>query len=131
VILVAGRGSSFGCVVAPIRIILGTMAGWLVADRRAGPEVKNVTLNPYEEAALCRESSRLRDAALRRLDGETMAIGFTPERKGRRLARRSKADTEPVAPAQAMALPSSGHPSRAWMSLRRRWRRDRAGRRLR
>lgn len=72
-----------------------------------------MTLNPYEEAALCRESSRLRDEALRRLDGETVAIGFTPERKARRMARRSKADTGPVAPAQAKALPASDRPSRA------------------
>jgi len=80
-----------------------------------------MTLNPYEEAALCRESSRLRDEALRRLDGETVAIGFTPERKAWRMAWRmawrnalhSKADTGPVAPAQSKALPTSDRPSRA------------------
>jgi hypothetical protein len=84
-------------------------------------EVENMTLNPYEEAALCRESSRLRDAELRRLDGETVAIGFTPERKARRLARRiarrnarrSKAGTGQVAPAPAKTLPTSDRPSRA------------------
>jgi|GEM_PF-6138848 hypothetical protein len=47
-----------------------------------------MTLSPYEEAALCRESGRLRDEALRRLDGETVAIGFMSERKARRKARR-------------------------------------------
>lgn len=49
-----------------------------------------MTLNPDEEAALCRESSRLRDAAWRRLDGETVATGFTPPRKARRTWRRRK-----------------------------------------
>jgi hypothetical protein len=68
-----------------------------------------MALNPYEEAALCRESSRLRDEALRRLDGETVAIDFTPERKVRRKARRmagrSKPDTGSVALAQAIVFP--------------------------
>ncbi len=47
-----------------------------------------MSLSPYEEAALCRESSRLRDAAARRLDGETVAFGFPRERKALRKERR-------------------------------------------
>ncbi len=70
-----------------------------------------MTLSPYEEAILCREASRLAAEAARRLDGETVAIGFTPGRKARRKTRRGRADTESVAPAPAMASPNSNHPA--------------------
>lgn len=101
-----------GELVLPDSTIVGSVTGWLLADRQTGAEVDIMTLSPYEEAALCRESSRLREEALRRLDGETAAIGFTPERRARRKwrkARRSRADTGPVAPARAMTVPNSEH----------------------
>jgi hypothetical protein len=66
-----------------------------------------MTISPYEEAILCRESSRLRDEAMQRLGGETVAIGFTPGRKVRRKARRNRASTDSVGPAEATALPNS------------------------
>lgn len=70
-------------------------------------ERRAMTLSPYEEAILCREGSRLKAEEARRLDGETVAIGFKPGRRVRRKARRRRAQTDSVDPAPAMASPDS------------------------